>query len=558
MIAAIRDLGCTDLSYQFSGYNDETCKYFVGELAKFPKTEVAYFMIEGKKVDLKKGMQYDLTGRPFPKVQFPIKKFLTNWASEGGSAGMDCHRCEVSLAAFLSLQALARAKESTPRGKLLVIEDGGVWGPIANATAFEKSNSIADYRIKTNCPEDVDTDKMLANKFFGKHLGLGEMFTGILLGSVEHGTDGLYALGHVSDKIIAPVFTTAISQLRTTVAPRSAAASVLAAIESVLASQGALLSTRTSVVFGSRGALGRQIVRSLHHRKAATLDGERIEQVYGVDMLVGKTAPEDSKIEDWAPNPYSPGLGDEFLGESKRFSEISIVPRRNIDLVIGVSGGASLMNDTDGKEVVFDTLTKADMDEWLVCGKKERLWIASGSVKTREFEAVKMWVAEKVQEAQAKGASYCTVKSPDDQKSHLYEVFVRPLIDTQSDRQLGEVIEFVGFDSNPSGLKRRVLVSICDWKPANFSFFGIPTETAEKVISQLVECATELAVAKELGPPQIHAVDYSVRATNALVSRRAFIDDDSTFPLKNWYRAQSMARSPMDPVRAPYGNPVAF
>jgi len=181
MIAAIRDLGCTDLSYQFSGYNDETCKYFVGELAKFPKTEVAYFMIEGKKVDLKKGMQYDLTGRPFPKVQFPIKKFLTNWASEGGSAGMDCHRCEVSLAAFLSLQALARAKESTPRGKLLVIEDGGVWGPIANATAFEKSNSIADYRINQTVPRMWIPTKCSQTSFLGNTWVSGKCSQGYCL-----------------------------------------------------------------------------------------------------------------------------------------------------------------------------------------------------------------------------------------------------------------------------------------------------------------------------------------------------------------------------------------
>jgi hypothetical protein len=472
-IQALRKLGCKDINCQFLGYNADAAKVFGPFLAEVPDTELrTYKLSEDNDI-------YSID-RAFTKPSDDLPAD----ALDAAMKGKDYLTCQRSLASFVTMEMLARCETSEQPLNMIVIEDGGYMAPLLNDSALRKL-SIASFREENSVAEDNANDSKLA-----KYSDMGELVDKHLAGTVEHtrnGYDKVQKTFLKHGRLAKPCFTIALSYVKTQFEALSVADTCINSLMNALFSHGRTLRERNICVIGSRGNIGGRSVKAFSSRI-----NDATKQLVGVDLKVGFSSSEERPT--WEPSPYD--AVQEDLLESRKFKDLPADVRRKVDVVFGITGGRQ--ENPDGG---FDeTLVPEDIDFWLREGesKYNELWLVSGSTKTKEFELVKDFVEEAVKEGQYKE----------------YAVASEDLTDALSERDYGQKYTF----TSCSG-KDMTLIVVTDWKPANFMFYGVPTEDIDIVLAQLVDVSVSLLHNLD-APCEVNAVDYAQIATHGIIEAR--------------------------------------
>jgi len=395
--------------------------------------------------------------------------------------------CARALASFVTLEALGRCAASGK--KLLIVEDGGYIVPLLNDAALTDGFTVNDYRAKHFVPADEATDVSLG----GATALMAAVVQEHMVGSTEHTRNGYDKVQNVKlkhGKLAKPCLTIAISYAKTQIESFSVASTCLNSIESTLHGRGSILRLRKVCVLGSRGNIGGRALKMLVDRL-----GDGVESVSGVDIKVAANTEEP--MPKWQPSGLVPAVSG-IQHETTRFADLPAEVRRDTDFIFGLTGGPSV--GPDGIE--YDTLRPADVDFWLAEGKSSELWLASGSTKTKEFEAVQAFV----EGLAAKGTHAVGATA--------YSVVTEDIVDPLTKHDFGQIFRFT-----PSGGGRpKELLVVFDWKPVNFMFYGVPTEMIDVILAQLLDVTVKLAMNPSLDPV-VHAVDFDVIATNDIVAR---------------------------------------
>ena len=493
-IEALRQLGCRDVVCQFSGYNATAAEVYGPEMAPISSAELSAYKLTADNVGGKTVYTLDrkLLKRPNKDGFEPTANALDASFLAAGTY-IDCAR---ALASFVTLEALGRCAASGK--KLLIVEDGGYVVPLLNDAALTDGVTVDAYRAKHFVPADEATDANLG----GASALMRAVVQEHMVGSTEHTRNGYDKVQNVKlahGKLAKPCLTIAISHAKTQIESFSVAATCLNSIESTLYSKGNVLRNRKACVLGSRGNIGGRAVKMLADR---LLGG--VASVSGVDIKVAAKAEEP--MPKWQPSGLVPAVLD-IQHETTRFADLPAEVRRDIDFIFGITGGPSV--GADGIE--YDTLMPTDVDFWLAEGRASQLWLASGSTKKKEFEAVQAFVEGLAAEGtHTVGAT-------------AYSVVAEEMVDPLTKRDFGNIIRFT-----PSGGQPKELLVIGDWKPVNFMFYGVPTEMIDVILAQLLDITVKLAMNPGLDPV-VHAVDFDVIVTNDIVAR--YEDLKASLPL---------------------------
>lgn len=474
-IQALRKLGCKDISCQFLGYNADAAKAFAPFLAEVPDAELKLY----KLAENKDGSY--AVDRAFTKPS----DALPADALDEAMRGQDYLTCQRSLASFVSMEVLARCETSEQPLKMIVIEDGGYMAPLLNDSALGKQ-SVASFRKENSVAEDGPTDSKLAS-----YKDMGEIISKHMVGTVEHTRNGYDKVQKVylehGKKLARPCFTIALSYVKTQFEAVSVAATCINSLTNALFSRGRTIRARNVCVIGSRGNIGGRCIKALSHR----LD-QGTKQLSGVDLKVGFNSSDPRPA--WEPSPYD--AAEDNLLESRKFSDLPVEVRKKVDVIFGITGGRQKKDDSSWDE----TLVPKDIDFWLSEGetKYNELWLVSGSTKTKEFELVKDFVEDIVKKGQY----------------GEYNVVSDDLLDPLTQRDYGQTYTF----SKNCG-KVKTLIAVTDWKPANFMFYGVPTEDIDVILAQLVDVSVALLNNVD-APCEVNAVDYTPIATHGIIGTK--------------------------------------
>jgi S-adenosylhomocysteine hydrolase len=351
----------------------------------------------------------------------------------------------VATAVGLFVRALERGR------RVLVVEDGGYLVPTlmrAAAAGATVASLAASHDIGP-------VDRALGKR------PLRDVLAERLVGSVEHTRSGFDRLAAVEREVglVRPAYSIAISRLKIEDEAREVAASVLAAIESVLHARGAVLSRRRPLVIGSRGAIGRRLVDALAAGRVSAAD------VLGIDLAAARRS----------------------AGEARTWRELPTSRRRAVDLVIGVTG--------------VSVLAAVQVEELIRHGTAPTILFASGSTKTVEFHDV----AEHVERLMAQARPRID--------GLPVAVTSAEVTDPQSGRRYGTAVTLrLG---RGRAVVEKTLVFIANLTPVNFLFYGVPTEAIDRVMAQLLR--TTLALVRDVGtrrppPARLYAVDRDLPA----------------------------------------------
>jgi hypothetical protein len=280
VIAALRNLGCSDIVTVFVGYNPDAERVYRPDLENIPSEELRCYILSK-----------DSTGINSP--YFIPRTFVKQPVTDSTAAldaldqtmkdkNLDFLAAMRALIVYVGLAGMARARDAGRR--VLIIEDGGYTSPIFNDASLA-GLSVAQMRARHVSPPDDATDAALP-------AAMKDVFSELVLGAVEHTRNG-YDMNMRTfatyGKLAAPVFSIAVSYLRTQVESETVAATILNAVESVLYSQGVDLRDRKIFVFGGRGNVGRRLMVQLRARLDAPID-----TLIGCDLKIGRP---DTKTE---------------------------------------------------------------------------------------------------------------------------------------------------------------------------------------------------------------------------------------------------------------------
>ena len=452
LVAALRELGCRDLTTLFVAYAGEAPASYLGPLLDLPPAEARFLALtnvpEAGSVEghYRLSSQYsalDTAGVIGDALARRRWRYLEAMQVAG-------------LIEFVRL--LQRAEAAGER--CLLIEDGGYLAPVLNRAALD--GLTVRQLLGDHDPECVD-DRPLA-----------QVLERTLIGSVEHTRNGhnrLTALESERGTLHRPAFSIAVSRLKREDEAQEVAVSVLNALENVLHARGLVLSRRRCVVLGSRGAIGRSLVRALSARVRDP------QHVAGVDCVV-----------------TSEGSSDWSLCERDAWRRLPPRLRRRVDLVIGVTGCSAL--------------EPGDVIEWLLDGESRDLVLASGSTKTEEFSGVSAWLDGLLREPSPRV------------DGRPVRISIEPLIDPVSSRTFGHRCRLVVGEA--PAVAREILL-VADLTPVNFMFYGVPTEMIDEVLAQLLECSLGLVrrAAAEWLPPRLFAVDRDIAPDGTPLERPA-------------------------------------
>lgn len=439
LIAALRALGCRDLTVLFVSYVSDPPASYLDAVLDLPADEFcALALVNVPQRDSVEGV-YRLS-RQYSALEECEE---VERAVESSSHFLDAMR---AAAVVPFLRQIARAEASGQR--CLLVEDGGYLAPVLHDCL------LRDLSVKQFAGElghEADDDRSLQEAVGSR-----------LLGTVEHTRNGFDRMICVQDqhgRLPLPAYSIAISRLKREVESREVAASVLNAIEAVLNADGRVLARRTCLVLGSRGAIGREVCRSLRSR----IDSPE-RNLAGIDCVVTEPAEVSG------------------LYEAGTLAELPSGRWLDIDLVIGVIG--------------HSVLTGGDLEHWLLHSSKRSLVLVSGSTKKVEFCDVMEWFDGMLsQDNPTLGGTPVSVK-------------VEELIDPRTARVYGHrwVVGFAG-DREP-----RTMVALANMTPINFLFYGVATEIIDEVLGQLVS-VTLGAVSRADDPSAIGcmlAVDHQI------------------------------------------------
>ncbi len=315
----------------------------------------------------------------------------------------------------------------------VLIEDGGYLAPEINRLCLENrtvAEAFAHFRADDPGAELSEMDRQMK---------LSEWLEPFFVGSVEHTRNGYDYLAEVEERfqrLAFPAASIAVSDLKVGEEAEGTATSVVHAVETILHGSGKMLCYRNVIVLGSRGAIGRNLVREFGNRLT---DG----WVAGVDLVCG----EDSE---------GPGIP-----EGRTVEELPEHLRLDVDLFVGVTGQSPLSRE---------------FLEWLVCnGRKKDVYFASGSTKTVEWASL-ISLLQDIRSGRmtTMGGVPVTLEMSD----------VR-------DPQTG-IIQGGGFQLTlhgrecPGSAEAKNLLLLAGGMPVNFLYYGVPSEMFDRVLDQLV------------------------------------------------------------------------
>lgn len=443
LIAALRQLGCRDLVCLFVVYGGEAPSSYLDALLDVPVDEFRALALTNVPTQDSVEGHYRLSSQ---YSALDEAEEIAGALSRRGNRYLEAMRA----AAVVSfLRQLERARGAGER--LLLVEDGGYLAPLLNRALLAGEPTRAFLARLGLDGEDRPLEQLLGASW---------------IGSVEHTRNGFDRLTEIEAKhgrLARPAFSIAISRLKVAVESREVAASVLSAVENVLNATGKILARRRCLVLGSRGAIGRELMRALAHR----LD-QPAEQLSGVDLrVVGAPAGGCREARDLA------GLGAE------RWSEV--------DLVLGVTGCSVLQG--------------ADLEGWLAAGSGRQLFLASGSTKTVEYEDVAAWTDALLQEPEPRIAG------------RRVQIDVQEVTDPRTGRLYAQRFSITAVDDEgtPLGAPNRI-VFLANLTPVNFLFYGVATELIDEVLAQLLSVSLGLVQRAETAAPRLHAVDRDIDA----------------------------------------------
>jgi S-adenosylhomocysteine hydrolase len=335
--------------------------------------------------------------------------------------------------------------------KVLLIEDGGYLAPLLNDFACQGLTAVEVFQ---HFHVEQKTEGLFS-----------EWLLRVMIGSVEHTKNGYDRLQHLAEKhtrLLLPAYSIAVSRDKTVEESQEVAQSILSAVESVLHGQGMVLSQRKVMVLGADGNIGRYLCRFLLDGRLHA-NNKKIIQV-DISYATDHTA--------------------------YRYPSIDAVPEDHLlsrDLFIGVIGESVLKRSHLEKIILFSQPT--------------RLIFTSGSTKTVEFSDLSEWLY-----------ALSDNESPRI-KGVPVEIEYDRIVDPQSDIDQGGKVIIRFRQDGRHVVKELYLLS--NLSPVNFLFYGVPTETMDMVLSQLLKVSLGMNHQNKAGnlpAPGLYAVDKEIDA----------------------------------------------
>ena len=347
---------------------------------------------------------------------------------------------------------LFSAEKARSEGKkILLIEDGGYLAPLLNK--MSKENRTLDEVLDE---ASISPEK---KKLFSSPMDIcfKDWISPLMPGTVEHTRNGYDRLQNIErsyGELQFPAVSIALSNVKLERESQEVSSSLLHALESILHGLGYVLSERNAVILGSKGAIGKNLILDLQYRMNSPLKG----------------------IDIAASNVSSGNLIEADMYENLPFDVV-----REVDLIIGVVGKSIL---------------KSDFFEKLIAeGNKKSIFILSGSTKTVEFTDLTDWLSNlQIQkESLINGLPF-----------KLENKIIR---DPQTSTILGKrvIFNFENFQKN--------LYLLGGLTPLNFLYYGVPTETMDTVLMQLLSISAGLIRRAEEQiplPNSLLALDYQI------------------------------------------------
>ena len=361
-------------------------------------------------------------------------------------------------AGHLFLREARRAKKDKQR--LLLVEDGGYLAPRLNALCLGGA-TLGEALQEFGLPLEGDPDEQL---------NLQQWLATIFPGSVEHTRNGYNRLAEIQAKhggLAFPALSIAVSKAKREGESGEVSISILHAIESIFHGLGFVLSGRRFLVLGSRGAIGRNLMEDISARVGP-------KNVIGVDVATGESSDET----DWL--------------ETRTLADLPETELLDIDLVVGVVGHSILEATALARMVLH--------------GRRPFIALASGSTKTAEFTEVADWIEE-------------LRRSPAPViENQPVQLSIRPIRDPQTHHVVGHRARFF-FERGGAPVSRDVLL-LAGLTPINFLYYGVPTETMDTILAQLVQVSAGLTE-RQAGAPglpaRLLAVDEQIDADARLI-----------------------------------------
>lgn len=333
--------------------------------------------------------------------------------------------------------------------KVLLIEDGGYLSPFLN-----------DYALKERTTEEVFKIYHVDNT--SEKNSFSNWLKKVMVGSVEHTKNGYDRLNLIKDKysrLFLPAYSIAVSTIKTTEEAKEVAHSILSAIESILHEHGMVLSQRKVMVLGADGTIGRYLCRYFIGGRLHETNKDLLQ----VDINY------DNTLE-------------------YRYATINDIPDELLctrDLFIGLIGDS--------------VLKRHHIEKIILYGKKTKLFFASGSTKTVEFKDLSNWLYEAF-----------SMEAPKIGNIPLQIEYDR-IYDPQTGIDQGGKVN-IRFHLNGKHIEKELYL-LSDLSPVNFLFYGVPTETMDMVLSQLLKVSLGMnrqSRGSRLPPPDLYAVDKQI------------------------------------------------
>jgi hypothetical protein len=449
-IKALQEAGCAAVTTLFIRYRGIIPNALIEDMLSMPGQHFKFYGLQRVELRDAIGGAYILSRRYSPIIGL-----------ENLDAALRTRRGDyLDSMRFAALQLFFReAFEALKENqKLLPIEDGGYIAPVLNRFCHQ-GKTLGE--VLTLCEVELPENLPTAVRF-------KDWVTDFMPATFEHTANGYDQLQEVKKECGAlsiPVFTIALSKYKNVNEAESCAYSILNAVESIFHGLGKCIMHRHALVLGSRGNIGRFLLR-------AAADRVSYGGAYGLDLKV-----------------VSPSI------DLTEFSRIEDAPEKvwqSLDLFLGMTGVSVL------KQVFFEKL--------LLQGTAQELFFASGSTKTAEFADLTDWLG-----ALARSDSPTI-------GDRSVSIETSPILDPQNGMLLGHRVKITFEDhdaaSDPASTHpHKDIFLLGDSMPINFLYYGVPGEVIDGVFEELFCLVSGAAAAiREAGhyPPDIYAVDVNV------------------------------------------------
>ena len=351
--------------------------------------------------------------------------------------------------------------------RLLLIEDGGYLAPTLNELCLKKQSLAEALALFGLESDDLPSEE--------RQQGLWEWLDGLLPHTVEHTRNGFNRLEHVEKKygkLAFPAASIAISDTKRNRESEEVSISILHAIESILHGQGKVFSERKALVLGSRGAIGSNLMEDLSAKLTP-------EKVIGIDL----EAPRYDRLVNI---------------ERSRFSKLSPGELAGVDVVIGVTGQS--------------IIKKRELERLILASGSSQFWFASGSTKTAEFSDLSA-LLDRLHRSRAPRLCGHPI---DIERENLHDPQTRHIVASRIGIRFLEGEDEASSKSDTErslGGQSIELFLLGGLTPINFLFYGVPTETMDAILTQLLQVSSGMFQKIQNGlsyEPRLLAVDRDI------------------------------------------------